>query len=158
MGLAAEDAERHRLEVLRKVYGNDFIDFELDLALPDTAMVGHVAPYEVAQSPSRSQEEPQGSSRQSVLPLAEHRVEIERFSTAVSDEASGSPSVNDQTEQSGSAGQKRRRGAPIKIPAARKAEALAIKEAGGTNRDAAKKLYDTRYPTDRQVKDTAKHL
>jgi hypothetical protein len=52
----------------------------------------------------------------------------------------------------------KQRGAPIKIPEARKAEALAIKTRGGSNRDAAKALYATPRPTVRQVKDAGIHV
>jgi hypothetical protein len=47
------------------------------------------------------------------------------------------------------------RGRPVKISADRKEEALAVKGAGGSNRDAAKKLYGTDYPDPQQVKNAS---
>jgi hypothetical protein len=52
----------------------------------------------------------------------------------------------------------KRRGRPQTIPNSTKAEALKIKMQGGTNRDAAKKLYDTKYPTTQQVKNVCSIL
>jgi hypothetical protein len=51
-----------------------------------------------------------------------------------------------------------KRGAPTKIPIARKRAALAVKDAGGSYKDAAKKLYDTLRPTPQQVKNASKHI
>jgi len=46
----------------------------------------------------------------------------------------------------------KRRGRPVIIPEERKQAAVECKANGGTNRDAAKLIYDTRYPTPQQVK------
>ena len=51
-----------------------------------------------------------------------------------------------------------RRGAPPKISIERKNAALAVKDAGGSYKDAAKELYDTSYPTVQQVKNASKHI
>jgi hypothetical protein len=49
----------------------------------------------------------------------------------------------------------KKRGRPQTIPDDRKAAALEIKLAGGSNKDAAKKLYNTTYPSSTQVKSTS---
>jgi hypothetical protein len=46
----------------------------------------------------------------------------------------------------------RKRGRPPQIPDKRKADAAVIKQNGGSNRDAAKKIYNTPYPSPQQVK------
>jgi hypothetical protein len=45
-----------------------------------------------------------------------------------------------------------KRGRPQEIPDRRKVEAAALKASGGTNKQAAAKLYDTRFPSPQQVK------
>jgi len=52
-------------------------------------------------------------------------------------------------------GTRKRRGRPTEIPFAAKEAALAIKEAGGTNRAVASKLYNTPYPSVQQVKNVS---
>jgi len=47
------------------------------------------------------------------------------------------------------------RGRPVKIASAVKEAALAVKNAGGSYRDAARKLYNTSDPTSHQVKNAA---
>ncbi|MBZ5583374.1 MAG: hypothetical protein LAQ30_14425 [Acidobacteriia bacterium] len=51
-----------------------------------------------------------------------------------------------------------RRGRPEKIPKASKQKALEVKNDGGTNRDAARALYNTSYPTHQQVKNVSSML
>jgi hypothetical protein len=46
----------------------------------------------------------------------------------------------------------RKRGRPQKIPDERKAKAAELKAAGGTNKQAAAEIYNTKYPTDQQKK------
>jgi hypothetical protein len=49
----------------------------------------------------------------------------------------------------------KRRGRPVEIPDVLKDEALAIRDAGGSNSDAARKLYNTQCPTAQQVKNAS---
>ena len=49
----------------------------------------------------------------------------------------------------------RKRGRPQTIPNERKAAALNCKDGGGTNRDAAQIMYDTKYPSSQQVKNVS---
>ena len=53
---------------------------------------------------------------------------------------------------------KRKRGRPVKIPATTKDAALGVLKAGGSYKDAAAKLYDTKYPTSQQVKNVSSIL
>jgi hypothetical protein len=56
------------------------------------------------------------------------------------------------------AGAPNKRGRPQKIPDERKAAALKAKETGGSNREAAAKIYDTKYPDSQQVKNVPRIL
>jgi hypothetical protein len=67
------------------------------------------------------------------------------------------PTVNG-TNPAESNGKGRKRGRPQKISDDRKAEAQARKDSGGTNRDAAAILYETKYPTPQQVKNVSSLL
>ena len=53
---------------------------------------------------------------------------------------------------------KKRRGAPVKMSIELKNAALIAKDGGGTNKDVAKLLYNTNYPTPQEVKTAAKHI
>jgi hypothetical protein len=61
------------------------------------------------------------------------------------------------TAAAGKGGTKKR-GRPQTIPDERKQAALAQKRGGGTNRDAAKALYDVQYPTPQQVRNVPSTL
>ena len=50
---------------------------------------------------------------------------------------------------------KNKRGRPQTIPDELKAAAAALKASGGSNREAAAKLYSTKYPTSQQVKNVS---
>jgi hypothetical protein len=67
-------------------------------------------------------------------------------------------SIAEGTNPAKSNMESRRRGRPQKISDERKAEAEALKDSGGTNRDAAAKLYGTSYPTVQQVKNVCSIL
>jgi hypothetical protein len=64
----------------------------------------------------------------------------------------------DETNRGAPEAVKGKRGRPQTIPDERKDLAAALKAAGGTNRKAAAIIYDTKYPTDQQVKNVTSTL